>query len=278
MATVNRIAVLSAVLASAILGTPALAAPVSGQGTWETTLQARDLDGNAATAEAYYDTVLNITWQANANLALTEKYGQGPFMTGDGRMERPNAAAWLAGMNAAGYLGFSDWRFPATFDPGIPGCNYPRFPLPYAGYPDQDCGYNVNPATSEMAHLYYMTLGNESLYDTSGNYTNCINILPNYQCMTNKGPFTNLFNASYLSGTQVAGAENVNFLFDFIFGVQDAAGGSYNINVWAVHDGDIGSPVPIPPAVWLFGSALGVMGVMRRKISVRFPASDSSAS
>ena len=24
--------------------------------------------------------------------------------------------------------------------------------------------------------------------------------------------------------------------------------------------------VPIPPAVWLFGSALGLMGVMRRKI------------
>lgn len=27
------------------------------------------------------------------------------------------------------------------------------------------------------------------------------------------------------------------------------------------------APVPIPPAVWLFGSALGLMGVMRRKVS-----------
>ncbi len=27
------------------------------------------------------------------------------------------------------------------------------------------------------------------------------------------------------------------------------------------------NPVPVPPAVWLFGSALGLMGVMRRKIS-----------
>jgi probable HAF family extracellular repeat protein len=27
------------------------------------------------------------------------------------------------------------------------------------------------------------------------------------------------------------------------------------------------APVPVPPAVWLFGSALGLMGVMRRKIS-----------
>lgn len=27
------------------------------------------------------------------------------------------------------------------------------------------------------------------------------------------------------------------------------------------------SPIPIPPAVWLFGSALGVMGWMRRKLT-----------
>ena len=40
---------------------------VTGQGTWETTLQARDLDGNLSTAEAYYDTDLDITWLADAN-------------------------------------------------------------------------------------------------------------------------------------------------------------------------------------------------------------------
>lgn len=32
--------------------------------------------------------------------------------------------------------------------------------------------------------------------------------------------------------------------------------------------GGLSAPaVPIPPAVWLFGSALGLMGMMRRKIS-----------
>jgi hypothetical protein len=35
---------------------------------------------------------------------------------------------------------------------------------------------------------------------------------------------------------------------------------------WAVSNGDVLAPVPIPAAVWLFGSALGVMGWMRRKI------------
>jgi len=42
--------------------------PVSGQGTWETTLQGRDLDGNNLTAEACYDTALDITWLANADI------------------------------------------------------------------------------------------------------------------------------------------------------------------------------------------------------------------
>ena len=40
----------------------AQAVPVSGQGTWETTLQARDMDGNPATTEAWYDTALDLLW------------------------------------------------------------------------------------------------------------------------------------------------------------------------------------------------------------------------
>ena len=40
------------------------AAGVPGQGTWETTLQARDLNGDSF-ADAFYDTSLNITWLAN---------------------------------------------------------------------------------------------------------------------------------------------------------------------------------------------------------------------
>lgn len=35
-------------------------------------LQARDLDGNASTTEAFYDTALNLTWVANGNLFKTQ--------------------------------------------------------------------------------------------------------------------------------------------------------------------------------------------------------------
>jgi hypothetical protein len=54
-----------------LLGTTAQAASVSGQGAWEMTLQGRDLDGDNTTAEAWYDSVLGITWLGDANHART---------------------------------------------------------------------------------------------------------------------------------------------------------------------------------------------------------------
>src|SRR3972149_4947029 len=115
------------VVASGV-STLAHAASVSGQGTWQTTLQARDLDGNLSTAEAYYDTSLNITWLANANYA------------GDA-MNWASANAWAASLN---FNGITGWRLPTVTDTDGPdadalgndGCNYS-----YAG--GTDCGYNV---------------------------------------------------------------------------------------------------------------------------------------
>ena len=61
MKTAMRIcttAVMSVLLAS--FADFATAAAVPGQGTWEATLQARDLDGDTIT-DAFNDTALNIT-------------------------------------------------------------------------------------------------------------------------------------------------------------------------------------------------------------------------
>ncbi len=49
----------------------ALVAALGISGTTHAALQGRDLDGNLATFEAYYDTVLDITWLADANYAMT---------------------------------------------------------------------------------------------------------------------------------------------------------------------------------------------------------------
>ena len=56
-----------------------------------------------------YDDVLDITWLADANLASTNTFG----LTGigaDGALNWSTAQSWIAAMNAAAYLGYSDWR------------------------------------------------------------------------------------------------------------------------------------------------------------------------
>ena len=47
--------------------------------------------------------------------------------------------------------GYSDWRLPTMIDTGASGCDFS-----YAG--GTDCGYNVDTATSEIAHLFHVTL------------------------------------------------------------------------------------------------------------------------
>jgi len=72
----------------------------------------------------------------------------------------------------------------------------------------------------------------------------------------------------YWSDTGYALNTSLAWYFLFPTGSQDvgikSATGSY---AWAVHAGDVGaSAVPVPTAVWLFGSGLlGLIGVARRK-------------
>lgn len=57
----KRLHMVSALCINFMIFTISHADVIEGQGTWKTTLQARDLDGNPATIEAYYDTALDIT-------------------------------------------------------------------------------------------------------------------------------------------------------------------------------------------------------------------------
>lgn len=229
------------------------AAGVSGQGTWETTLQGRDLDGNAATYEAYYDTTLDITWLADANAAVGSIYDT--HIPGTGLMEWALADTWASNLNVNGITG---WRLP-TLGP-IWG---PTFDYTFNFDGTADRGYNISaPGTayagrtaSEMAHLFYNTLGNLAYYDTSGTGPQ-----PGWG-LTNTGPFSNFQSDDYWSGVK-----SFDGWWDFAFnyGIQNSVSGTYSYAL-AVRDGDV-SAVPVPAAIWLFGSGLiGLAGMARRK-------------
>ena len=202
--------------------------------------------------QAYYDTDSGLTWVADANLAQTTGYDD------DGQTDWYQAMAWIDSLNAAGYLGVNDWRLPAAIDTGTPGCNY--------AYSGTDCGYNLDPAASELGRMYLGTLGNLSIYDTNGNEPLCSYYYP--ACLTNTGPFSNLLPGVYWSGTEyTAEPRFLDFVWDFgtAYGLQNISEKSNpNYYSWAVRDGDIAA-VPAPATVWLLGTALGAVAWRRRK-------------
>ena len=84
--------------------------------------------------QAYYDTDLDITWLADANLAASNTFGIGTASINSfGVMHWDTANTWIANMNTSGYLGFNDWRLPTTQQPD-PSCSI------QAGTPPQGFG------------------------------------------------------------------------------------------------------------------------------------------
>jgi len=231
-------------------------------------LLGRDLNGSPGTFEAYYDTTLDVTWLANANLAITNTFGVAGI-DGQGKMTWDTANAWIAAMNSANYLGISSWRLPAMYDIGNDGCTV----FSFSSYNGGDCGYNVvstGPQASEMASMYYDTLANLAFYDTSG--------VPNFisPSIQNTGPFQNLGNTLYwydLETTTTSSGTDLGLpaLNAWYFGMPSGAQRPQDkldpsLTVWAVFSGDV-SVVPVPAAAWLLGSALGLLGFAARRRS-----------
>ena len=70
-----------------------------------------------------YDTANGITWLADFNLGASNRFGLPlcattsstvPCVNPSGSMNWVGAIAWVAAMNAANYLGHSDWQLPTT--------------------------------------------------------------------------------------------------------------------------------------------------------------------
>jgi hypothetical protein len=98
--------------------------------------------------QTVYDPVTNVTWLANANLAASNTFGL-PYCTSpttpavcvswDGAMTLAAASQFISNMNAAAYLGQTNWELP----PIGKSCS----------------AYNCNAASDPMAELFYSQLG-----------------------------------------------------------------------------------------------------------------------
>ncbi len=205
--------------------------------------------------QAYYDDVLDITWLADADYARTSGYDS------DGRMSWDQAQAWVGSLDTTNHLGVTGWRLPTVTDSGAAGCDY--------AYIGTDCGYNVDTSTGEMASLFYDTLGYQAWFDTSGNERSTGDYGISCPSSCNTDPFSNVRRYGYWSGTEYVPDTNRAWFFHFQEGKQSNPYKNGYVYAWAVVDGDIAaSVVPVPAAIWLFGSALAGLGWMRRKQTV----------
>jgi uncharacterized protein (TIGR03437 family) len=104
-----------------------------------------------------YDSVNNISWLADANLPATNRFGlpvctasgTQPCVNPSGSMSYQAAAAWVAAMNAANYLGHTNWQLPTT-PLADSGCGF-------VGPQNNSFGYNCS--ASALGSLYLNALG-----------------------------------------------------------------------------------------------------------------------
>ena len=186
---------------------------------------------------AYYDTDANLTWLADANYAQTSGYDA------DGYMDWVEANAWASGLNISGVTG---WRLPTTSQPDL-GCSNQ----------DDEKSWGYGCTSSEMGNLFYNVLGGELYTSIDSSHNENYNLFENIYTDSSR---------RYWSATETVFDSSNAWHFGFNNGHQGYTSQPNDFVAWAVHDGDV-SAVPVPAAVWLFGSGLiGLIAVARRKI------------
>jgi hypothetical protein len=203
-------------------------------------LQGRNLDANAATFEAYYDTVLDITWLADADIANTRGEAN------EGRKSWLDAMTYVAALDVNGITG---WRLPSV----LPRDGSAVYDFTFTNTGSSDRGYaNTGVGwgtTSELGHMFYVTLANSAF------------------SLTNSAPFSNLAANDYWTNQPLGRIITQAFFFNTGIGLQDTASLAFTYKSWAVRDGDISAPIPEPEtyALMLLGLAATAVVARRRR-------------
>jgi len=168
----------------------------------------------------------------------------------NGSMTAGVAKAWAEGLEVQGITG---WRLPKVSDPGGFGCG--QFGT------GQNCGYPTDFNASELANMYYVTLGNTPLCTVS--FGNCAPRVGGG--WTNTAGFINMPApaGAYWSSKDLSSLDGAWFFSNS--GYQDGSGPSALMNAVAVHDGDVFSPVPEPAIYILMIAGLGAIGIHSRR-------------
>jgi hypothetical protein len=207
--------------AHADLRAPANATPVRAQG-----VTVKGSDAQAPTRQvargllprlggaAVFSPFLNATFLVDANMPARYTLGV-PNIAADGRMQWAEAKAWIARLDECRYLGYGDWRLPVAMainESDLRGGNPANPASAYDG--SSDFGPNVGaPGTehygevkSELPHLFFNELGNESL------------VRPDGQRRAGRqfkaGTFVNLKRGQYWTGTEWYGNGVMDFDID----------------------------------------------------------------